>query len=106
MEYRDATIIVLIVFVCIIFFVFLLKKSDVCCSYCGAVMSSDGSPKKPPTTTPTAEGFAPVNTTLVPLSPMNTRTIGSLPLATGVKNHPQAGPNEFLIQDTAMGDAN
>ena len=108
MEYKDAVIIILIAFICIVFFVFALKKSDVCCSYCGAVMSHDGTAKKPPTTTPattTTEGFAPVNTVLTPLSPMDVRTMGALPLATGEENHKRAGPNEFLIQDTPMGQA-
>jgi len=73
---------------------------------------------KPPTTNPmpatpatpaaptTTEGFAPVNTKLEALSPMNVRTLGSLPLATAEMNHPQAGPDQFLLDQTAIGGAN
>ena len=108
--YRDVIIVILIACICIMFYVYVLRKTQICCHYCGAVTGSDGTTMKPPTTAPvtptTTEGFAPVNTKLEALGPMDTRTLGALPLATGEKNHPQAGANEFLIDDTALGGAN
>ena len=84
------------------FYIYVLRKTEICCRYCGATMTTDGTATKPPTTT---EKFTPVNTKLEAAGPMNTRLMGALPLATDELNHPKAGADEYLIQDTPMGQA-
>jgi hypothetical protein len=99
--YRDVIIIILVACICIMFYLYVLRKTEICCRYCGATTTTDGTVTKPPQ----KEGFAPVNTKLEAAGPMDVRSLGALPLATDEKNHPHAGPNEYLIDDSAIGRA-